>query len=226
MVTLAHHFEAGSWGMYPILVCSFVMAAAALTARARLWARRPDAERLIAEIDHALARGDVDAAIMLASDPRAPAERVALAGLRECLQPRPRIEAAIASALVLEEPRLSAGAGTLRATTQLATLFGLLGTITGLTQGFPCVASADATSRAQMLARGIGEAMNCNAFGLLVSTCGVFFCFVVHARAEHLRRELELVGRAVANALATHRHTLRWIGLRAPMEKPTYRAAA
>jgi biopolymer transport protein ExbB len=227
MIMLARHFEEGGRGMYPILVCSIAMMAAALVSLTRLWARRPNAERLVAGVEHALALGDVDAAVMLAADPRAPAERIALAGLRESLQPAPRIEAALACALLAELPRLRTGHRVLVTTTQVATLFGLLGTVGGIALGFGFAHGPwDAASRAQALARGIGEAMNCTAFGLLVSTCSLFFAFVVDARAEMLRRELELVGRAVANSLAAHRAQLRWLGARAPMERPTYRSAA
>jgi len=52
-------------------------------------------------------------------------------------------------------------------------LFGLIGTIVGLTTAFDAVSSAPAATRAAMLSQGISEAMNCTAFGL-----GLFALFL------------------------------------------------
>lgn len=51
----------------------------------------------------------------------------------------------------------------------VATLLGLLGTITGMIHSFAAVASANPADRAVMLSKGISEAMNCTAFGLIVA---------------------------------------------------------
>ena len=51
----------------------------------------------------------------------------------------------------------------------VATLLGLLGTIAGMIGSFAAVASANPADRATMLSRGISEAMNCTAFGLIVA---------------------------------------------------------
>lgn len=51
----------------------------------------------------------------------------------------------------------------------VATLVGLLGTIAGMIHSFAAVAAATPMERATMLSRGISEAMNCTAFGLIVA---------------------------------------------------------
>src|SRR5206468_6888705 len=51
----------------------------------------------------------------------------------------------------------------------VATLLGLLGTITGMIHSFAAVANASPADRATMLSKGISEAMNCTAFGLIVA---------------------------------------------------------
>ena len=76
------------------------------------------------------------------------------------------------------------------------------------------------------LARGISDALNCNAFGLLVSTLSLALAWVTHVRAEELRGELELVARGVANRIRAHHVDLRWHGQRPELERPTYRVAA
>jgi len=51
----------------------------------------------------------------------------------------------------------------------VATLLGLLGTIGGMINSFSAVASANPADRATLLSKGISEAMNCTAFGLIVA---------------------------------------------------------
>lgn len=51
----------------------------------------------------------------------------------------------------------------------VATLLGLLGTISGMISSFSAVASANPADRATLLSHGISEAMNCTAFGLIVA---------------------------------------------------------
>lgn len=51
----------------------------------------------------------------------------------------------------------------------VATLLGLLGTISGMIVAFAAVAKASPADRATQLSLGISEAMNCTAFGLLVA---------------------------------------------------------
>ena len=55
----------------------------------------------------------------------------------------------------------------------LATLAGLLGTITGLIKAFAGVAGVDPSMKATMLSKGISEAMNCTAFGLVTGILGL-----------------------------------------------------
>lgn len=226
MLTLAHHFEEGGWGMYPLVACSIAMLGATLRAIATLWAPRASAERLLDAVERALANGDLDQAVLTSIASGGPAGRIATRVLSEGLAPRGRAESAAATALLVELPRLRAGQRTLWATAQLATLFGLLGTVVGLMSGFGYHCGCDACSRATMLARALGQALNCNAFGLSIAIASIFFAWPVHQRSERLRRELELVARGVANRVIAHRSALRWHGRRAALERATYRIAA
>jgi biopolymer transport protein ExbB len=70
----------------------------------------------------------------------------------------------------------------------LATLLGLLGTVSGLIHAFSAVASANPAEKANLLAASISEAMNCTAFGLMVAVPLLF----VHAFLQ--TKTIELVG--------------------------------
>ncbi|MDO5575827.1 MAG: MotA/TolQ/ExbB proton channel family protein [Fibrobacter sp.] len=61
----------------------------------------------------------------------------------------------------------------------VATLLGLLGTISGLMLSFSSLAAVDSSQKASMLADGISQAMITTAFGLIVAVpCMVFYTFL------------------------------------------------
>jgi biopolymer transport protein ExbB/TolQ len=70
----------------------------------------------------------------------------------------------------------------------LATLLGLLGTVSGLIHAFTAVASANPAEKANLLAASISEAMNCTAFGLMVAVPILF----IHAFLQ--TKTIELIG--------------------------------
>ena len=72
-----------------------------------------------------------------------------------------------------ELPQLEKRTGYLAMLGNLATLAGLLGTITGLIKSFAGVAGVDPSMKATMLSKGISEAMNCTAFGLGTGILGL-----------------------------------------------------
>jgi len=72
----------------------------------------------------------------------------------------------------------------------VATLLGLLGTITGMIHSFAAVASASPADRATMLSKGISEAMNCTAFGLIVAIPALVTFAILQNRTDRLVTEL------------------------------------
>jgi biopolymer transport protein ExbB/TolQ len=66
----------------------------------------------------------------------------------------------------------------------LATLAGLLGTITGLIKSFGAVAGVDPSMKATMLSKGISEAMNCTAFGLGTGIFGLAAFAVLNGKTQ------------------------------------------
>jgi biopolymer transport protein ExbB len=70
-------------------------------------------------------------------------------------------------------------------------LFGLLGTVMGLIRQFAAVASADAAQKQLLMAKGIAEAMNNTALGLMVALPCLIIHGVYSSRANHLIEEIE-----------------------------------
>lgn len=79
------------------------------------------------------------------------------------------IQARMDEALSAEISKLDKRTAFLAMFGNVATLVGLLGTIVGMTHSFAAVAAASAADRSTLLSKGISEAMNCTAFGLLVA---------------------------------------------------------
>lgn len=79
------------------------------------------------------------------------------------------VQARMDEALAREISTIDRRTGFLAMFGNVSTLLGLLGTIVGMIHSFGAVASASPVDRATMLSKGISEAMNCTAFGLLVA---------------------------------------------------------
>lgn len=72
----------------------------------------------------------------------------------------------------------------------VATLLGLLGTISGMIIAFAAVASANPADRAIMLSQGISEALLTTAFGLIVAIPALVSFAVFQNKTDHLTEEL------------------------------------
>jgi biopolymer transport protein ExbB/TolQ len=181
--SLAYHFEEGGWGMYPLTACLAVTLFLSIERAWALFRARPDADALLKALQAHLGMGDVSGAVAICEQNRGSLARIALAGLRESMHSEPRIGAAIRMQWWIETPPLERRLGHLQLMVQIATLFGLLGTTTGLSVGF-CGNNADPVSRATMLARGISESMNCTAGGLFVSMIALLALCLFATRAR------------------------------------------
>jgi biopolymer transport protein ExbB len=80
---------------------------------------------------------------------------------------REDIEIAMEESMMEIIPQLEKRTPYLALLSNIATLFGLLGTIMGLITAFTAVATAGPAEKAALLAASIAEAMNCTAFGLM-----------------------------------------------------------
>jgi biopolymer transport protein ExbB/TolQ len=83
-----------------------------------------------------------------------------------------------------ELPKVEKRTGYLAMLGNLATLAGLLGTITGLIKSFGAVAGVDPSMKATMLSKGISEAMNCTAFGLGTGIFGLAAFAVLNGKTQ------------------------------------------
>ena len=102
-----------------------------------------------------------------------------------------QVESTIEGSLLSSVPPLEARIGFLNVFANVATLLGLLGTLSGLIRSFAAVAQSDTANKAAALTQGISESMHCTAFGLLIA----IFCSLAYAalayQSHRQMRELE-----------------------------------
>lgn len=75
----------------------------------------------------------------------------------------------------------------------VATLFGLLGTIHGLIQAFSAVAVADPSQKSTLLAGGIAIALYNTAFGIMVAVLFLIMYAVLQSKANKVIDEIDIL---------------------------------
>lgn len=151
---------------------------------------RAGGERLMREVEAALRRGQLSAALEAARAHGGALGRFLLAGLPRVPYGVAAVDAALKAALLEEETRLSKGLGAISLVAQTSPLFGLLGTVTGMIRAFNVLAVAGQTTPAA-LAGGIGEALFTTAAGLVVGIPALFGHQYLASRVDDILMELE-----------------------------------
>ncbi|MFZ5515406.1 MAG: MotA/TolQ/ExbB proton channel family protein [Candidatus Zhuqueibacterota bacterium] len=114
-------------------------------------------------------RDNIKSAVEFCSVSKAALPNIARAGLEEPSKSAADVQNAFELAAMVEIPKLEKRTQYLSTIANVATLLGLLGTITGLIASFEAVAKADAAMKATLLSNGISQAMNTTAFGLIAA---------------------------------------------------------
>ena len=122
------------------------------------------------EIQKYVLANDLDGAIRVCNGAeKAALPRVIKAGLMRASRSEEQIQNAIDAASLEVIPQLERNLPYLALIANIATLLGLLGTISGLIKSFAAVSMADPAQRQAILSAGISEAMYATAFGLVVA---------------------------------------------------------
>src|SRR3954466_5954452 len=181
---LADGFHEGGWGMWPILFL-FMLTLSILIERA-VYLRRAviDKEKLVALLRSQISAGNIQGAIKVCSGNSTPLTRIVQAGLMRANRSDEEINAAMEESSLRELPQLEKRTGYLAMLGNLATLAGLLGTITGLIKSFDGIAGVDPSMKATMLSKGISEAMNCTAYGRGTGILGLGTCANINGMTQ------------------------------------------
>jgi biopolymer transport protein ExbB len=191
--TIVRFFQHGGLFMYPI---ALVLAlAVAITLERFLFLRRTEKENraLWEQVQPMIASNDLAGAESLVAGSETAIGRILQNGLAQSRVDRRRSEVEIATEEGLMEvlPAIEKRTHYLATFSNMSTLLGLLGTVVGLIAAFAALGEADPTEKADLLSKGISEAMNCTAFGLMVAIPTLILHAYLQSRTTELVDGLE-----------------------------------
>ncbi len=105
---------------------------------------------------------------------------------------RDELELAMEEALMTDLPRIERLTHYLHMLANIAMLFGLLGTVWGLIQGFTAIANVDPAEKANMLSASFSVAMNATAFGLITAIPLLLIHSVLQTRTGEIVESIEM----------------------------------
>jgi len=203
MTQLAEFFREGGPAMVVNLVTS-VVAVAIIVERIIVLAFRlnVNAAPFMEQIQKLVLSGNVDRAVKLCgAAPDAALSRVVRAGLTRATKGEQEIARALEEAVLEVTPSISRRISALWSLANVATLVGLIGTITGLIRTFRSLAAASPEMKQLMLSRGIAEAMNNTAFGLTIAVTCIVAHLLLTSKAKAMIEEVEYNALRLENML-------------------------
>lgn len=162
--------------------------------------------RLRSDILKHVGRGDVSGAAELCRNVKSPVGQVANAILTSHGRTEEELFSSADAEASIVMPAIARRLSYFALFANVATLLGLLGTIFGLITAFSAVGAADPSQRSQFLAKGISEAMNATAFGLLVAVPALLLHGFFTSRVERIAERMDEMTVGVVRALATVRN--------------------
>lgn len=213
MATMMHHFQEGGWGMYPILLFQIIAIGIIVERAIYVYKASINKDVFLATMQKCILAGDVGRAIKMCSAANAPLARIVKAGLMKVNRPDSEVQAAMDEAALRELPKIEHRTPYLALLANLAMLSGLLGTVSGLISAFGAVANADASSKATMLAKGISEAMNCTAFGLMAAIVALLGFALLNGKTQQLLDDINSATVQVVNLVVSNRSKINLASL-------------
>jgi biopolymer transport protein ExbB/TolQ len=201
--TVATFFKEGGIFMYFMLATAVVVAAivverfTVITRAAGL-----NSGKLVEDLVRCVGQGDLAGARNLARLSNAPAAQVAAAILRVQDPDVPRMQSAGDDAATLALPPLSRRLPHLNVLANVATLLGLLGTISGLIVAFSAVGAADPAQRSAFMAKGISTALNATAFGLIIAIPTLILQGMLAGMVERVAEQVDEMSIRLTNAIS------------------------
>jgi biopolymer transport protein ExbB/TolQ len=164
---------------------------------------RVNSKEFFAQIKKLVAAGNIDRAIKLCDASDYPILQLVKAGLTHANKGPDEIDAALSEKLSELKPQVEKRIGTLWSLANIATLIGLIGTVSGLIRTFAAIAAQGLSqaTKQQMLSNGIAEAMYNTAFGLSIAVICMIAHVFLHTRGKNIQHDLESTTERVFNLL-------------------------
>ena len=203
--SIVKFFVQGGAFMYPILLVAAVGTAIAVERYVTLTRLGVKNRSAWARVEPALLKGEFDKARELTGKDDTAISRLLSIGLamQGTVRRRDDVEKAMEESMMETIPQLQKRTHYLATFANLATLLGLLGTVSGLIHAFSAVATVNPAEKANLLSASISEAMNCTAFGLMTAVPILFVHALLQTKTTELIDGLETASVKFLNALAT-----------------------
>src|SRR5688572_2698875 len=208
MYSVVGFFAGGGIFMFPIAVVLALGAAIAIERYVTLTRLGAKNRKAWAEVQPLLASGEFEKAREVTSQGDTAISRVLSMGLARqgAVRRREDVEVAMEESMMEIVPQLEKRAHYLGTFANLATLLGLLGTVSGLIHAFGAVATVNPAEKANLLSASISEAMNCTAFGLVTAVPLLFLHALLQTKTTELIDGIETASVKFLNALAALSH--------------------
>ncbi|MCB9590218.1 MAG: MotA/TolQ/ExbB proton channel family protein [Polyangiaceae bacterium] len=164
---------------------------------------RVNSKEFFAQIKKLVTAGNIDRAIKLCEASDYPILQLVKAGLTHSNKDEAEIDAALSEKLSELKPQAEKRVGALWSLANIATLIGLLGTVSGLIATFNAIAAPGLTQadKQRLLSNGIAEAMYNTALGLGIAVFCMITHIILHTRAKAIQHDLESVMERTFNLL-------------------------
>lgn len=194
-----------------IVVGAFTLAIIVERALALYWKFPIDNHGFMNEVRQRILSNDIAGAIQHCSNQStALPAKVVKAGLLRATRDNRQIQAAIEIQAHEAVGCIRKRIAYLAMLANIATLFGLLGTIMGLIKAFGAVANVDAATKSVMLADGISVSMNATAAGLAVAIPAMVAFSVLQSKANRLTEDVEGAAMVTLDLLSVRMYRDEW----------------
>ncbi len=198
-------FQAGGLFMFPILLTLSIGLAIAFERWVQLKRTSDTNQKVWDSLYPELEKGNFDKAREIVNNDKSSMAQMLGMGLARqgAVKRRDDIEIAMEESMMEIIPQLEKRTPYLALLSNIATLFGLLGTIMGLIQAFAAVATASPAEKAALLAASISEAMSCTAFGLMTAIPLLLFHARLTTATGQIVNSLEMASVKALNYMST-----------------------
>jgi biopolymer transport protein ExbB len=170
-----------------------------------LWGKNASRKTLLAEVLSYTETRAFDRALELCGTSRGSLAKILGAALKRADRSEREIRRGVESVALEEIPKIKAGTVFLPQLSNLATLFGLIGTIHGLIVAFQGAGAENAATRQAVLSQGIAIAFYNTFFGLTVATMSVVFYLVLISKTNAALAFIEHSAARVIDGIMWHR---------------------
>jgi biopolymer transport protein ExbB/TolQ len=189
--------------MMNLVVSAIVLTVIIERAAFQLGRYRVNSKEFFTQIKKLVAAGNIDRAIKLCDASDYPILQLVKSGLTHANKGADEIDAALSEKLSELKPAVEKRIGALWSLANIATLIGLIGTVSGLIHTFASIAAQGLSSadKQRILSNGIAEAMYNTAFGLSIAVVCMIAHVLLHTRSKNIQHDLEATTERVFNLL-------------------------